>query len=259
MEKQKLVPIDQDRFTRTAPHFKIVHASAGTPARRGVLRTPHGDIETPAFMPVGTTGSVKGMSPEDLVTLGAQVILCNAYHLYLRPGHDFIAERHGLHPFISWNRPILTDSGGYQIFSLNALSKVTEEGVSFQSHLDGSRHFITPEKAIEIEAGLGADIIMTFDECLSYPSSYEETAASLDRTLRWAKRCKEAHHREDQLLYGIIQGGVFSDLREKGVEGLLEIGFDGLAVGGLSVGEPQEKMLAVLEETTTGMSACRSS
>jgi queuine tRNA-ribosyltransferase len=199
-------------------------------------------------MPVGTAGSVKGMSPEDLTGLGAQIILCNAYHLYLRPGHEFVAKRGGLHSFIGWDRPILTDSGGYQIFSLNLLSKVTDEGVMFQSHIDGSRHFITPERAIEIEEGLGADIIMAFDECLPYPSDYPKTAASVDRTLRWAERSKKARRRPDQYLYGIVQGGFYGDLRKKGVEGLLEIGFDGIAVGGLSVGEPQAEMLRVLEE-----------
>lgn len=234
--------------SRPDPHFIIERASAKTPARRGILRTPHGEIQTPAFLPVGTAGSVKGMDPEDLTALGAEMILCNAYHLYLRPGHDFIAQRGGLHSFIVWDRPILTDSGGYQVFSLNLLSKVTDEGVMFQSHLDGSRHFLTPEKAIEIEAGLGADIVMAFDECLAYPSDYTKTAASLDRTLGWARRSKAAHHRKDQYLYGIVQGGFYDDLREKGLEGLLKIGFDGYAIGGLSVGEPPEKMLHVLEK-----------
>jgi len=229
-------------------HFQLLYRSEGTPARRGVVRTFHGEIQTPAFMPVGTLGSVKGMSPEDLERLGAEIILGNAYHLYLRPGHEFIARRGGLHSFIGWNHPILTDSGGYQLFSLNVLTKVTDEGVTFQSHLDGSRHFITPERAIEIEEGLGADIIMAFDECLPYPSDYTKTAASLDRTLDWARRCKSAHHRQDQFLYGIIQGGFYEDLRKKATEDLLEIGFDGIAVGGLSVGEPQEQMLHILDE-----------
>ncbi len=228
-------------------HFRILHRSHETPARRGVVTTAHGEVQTPAFMPVGTLGSVKGMSPEDLDRLGAEMILCNAYHLYLRPGHTFVARRGGLHPFIGWNRPILTDSGGYQIFSLNLLTKVTDEGVTFQSHLDGSRHFITPEKAIEIEERLGADIIMAFDECLPYPSDYPKTAASLDRTLDWARRCKEARRREDQSLYGIVQGGFYDDLRKRAIEGLLRVGFDGYAIGGLSVGEPQEEMLRVLE------------
>ncbi len=207
----------------------------------------HGTVETPAFMSVGTAGTVKGMTPADLEDLGAQIILCNAYHLYLRPGHDFIKKRGGLHPFMAWNKPILTDSGGYQVFSLNALSKITEEGVEFQSHIDGSRHFVSPEKAIEIEAALGADIIMAFDECLEYPATRERAEASLNRTLRWADRSMSAHHREDQFLYGIIQGGCYPDLRKQGLEGLLHLDFDGLAVGGLSVGEPQEEMLKVLE------------
>ncbi|MEO2055275.1 MAG: tRNA guanosine(34) transglycosylase Tgt [Nitrospira sp.] len=240
--------IKTEYSARDAGHFKIVHSSKTSFARSGVIRTDHGEIETPAFMPVGTAGTVKGMSPEDLTGLGAQVILCNAYHLYLRPGDGFIEKRKGLHSFISWDKPILTDSGGYQIFSLTGLARVTEEGVTFQSHLDGSRHFISPERAIEIESNIGADIIMAFDECLPYPSDYEKTRLSLDRTLRWAGRCKEAHSRKDQFLYGIIQGGFYNDLREKGVEGLLEMDFDGLAVGGLSVGEPQEKMLEVLEK-----------
>jgi queuine tRNA-ribosyltransferase len=229
-------------------HFKVLHASDKSPVRRGVLSTSHGEIQTPAFLPVGTGGTVKGMTPEDLIQLGAQMILCNAYHLYLRPGHDFVAKREGLHHFISWDRPILTDSGGYQVFSLNVLSKVSDDGVAFQSHLDGSRHVLTPEKAVEIQEGLGADIIMAFDECLAYPSDYVKTSASLNRTLRWARRCKDARRRKDQFLYGIIQGGFYDDLRRKGVEGLLEIGFDGYAIGGLSVGEPQDKMLEVLEK-----------
>ena len=248
MERVEINAAVEKREKQAGGHFQLLHRSETMAARRGIVRTLHGDIQTPAFLPVGTLGSVKGMSPEDLERLDAGMILCNAYHLYLRPGHDFIARRGGLHAFIGWNRPILTDSGGYQIFSLNLLTKVTDEGVTFQSHLDGSRHFITPEKAIEIEEGLGADVIMAFDECLPYPSDYAKTAASLDRTLDWARRCKAAHRREDQFLYGIIQGGFYDDLRRKGAEDLLEIGFDGVAIGGLSVGEPQEKMLHILEE-----------
>lgn len=248
MERIEIDTATEKKKGQAGEHFRLLHRSQERPARRGIVRTFHGEIQTPAFMPVGTLGSVKGMSPEDLERLGAEIILGNAYHLYLRPGHDFIARRGGLHSFIGWNRPILTDSGGYQIFSLNLLTKVTDEGVTFQSHLDGSRHFITPEKAIEIEEGLGADIIMAFDECLPYPSDYAKTAASLDRTLDWARRCKAARRRQDQFLYGIVQGGFYEDLRRKGTEDLLEIGFDGVAIGGLSVGEPQEKMLHILEE-----------
>ncbi|MFQ5598416.1 MAG: tRNA guanosine(34) transglycosylase Tgt [Nitrospiria bacterium] len=229
-------------------HFETSHLSHPGPARRGRIRTVHGMIETPAFMPVGTAASVKGMSPEDLKGLGAEIILCNAYHLYLRPGHRLIEAQGGLHGFMAWDRPILTDSGGYQVFSLSSLNRVGEEGVRFKSHLDGSEHLMTPEKAIEIESSLGADIIMVFDECLPYPSDYDATDASLDRTLRWAQRSKSSHRRKDQFLYGIVQGGFYADLRKKGVEGLLDLGFAGLAIGGLSVGEPQEEMLKVIEE-----------
>lgn len=230
-------------------HFTLHHTSQTSRARRGTIHTLHGDIETPAFAPVGTAGSVKGMSSEDLLQLGTQMILCNAYHLYLRPGDEFVAARKGLHSFIGWNRPILTDSGGYQVFSMKLLTKISDEGVVFKSHLDGSSHFFTPEKAIQIEERLGADIIMVFDECLAYPSDYQMATRSLDRTLGWALRSKQAHKREGQFLYGIIQGGFYDDLREKAVESLCRIGFDGYAMGGLSVGEPKEEMLRVLEKT----------
>ncbi|MBN4054381.1 tRNA guanosine(34) transglycosylase Tgt [Nitrospira defluvii] len=239
----------------TGSHFEVLQVSKEGRSRLGRIRTLHGTIETPAFMPVGTAATVKGMAPDDLKKLGADMILCNAYHLYLRPGHENVQRRGGLHDFMAWDRPILTDSGGYQVFSLSGLNKVTEEGVVFQSHIDGSRHFITPEKAIGIESALGADIIMAFDECLPYPSDYNTTTASLDRTLRWAERSMNAHHREDQFLYGIIQGGFYSDLRQKGMENLLGLGFDGLAFGGLSVGEPQEEMLKVVEMLVPHMPA----
>ena len=228
-------------------HFEVRSQIKNSTVRRGRVRTLHGDIQTPAFMPVGTAGTVKGMSPVDLKDLGADIMLCNAYHLYLRPGHTFVEKKGGLHTFISWDRPILTDSGGYQVFSLNALSKISEEGVAFQSHIDGSHHFVSPEKAIEIESALGADIIMAFDECLEYPAEHSRSKAALERTLRWAARSKSAHHRDDQFLYGIIQGGCYPDLRKQSLEGLIEIGFDGYALGGLSVGEPQEEMLKVIE------------
>jgi len=235
------------------PHFEVLSDSECLTenvgrARLGRIHTLHGVINTPAFCPVGTLGTVKGMDPDDLEGLGVEMMLSNAYHLYLRPGHHFIEKRGGLHNFIGWHHPILTDSGGYQIFSLSGLTKISEEGANFQSHIDGSRHFISPEKAIEIENSLGADIIMAFDECLPYAADLKKTAASVDRTLRWAKRSKSAHRNKKQSLYGIVQGGFFPDLRKVGVEGLLEIGFDGYAIGGLSVGEPQEEMMNVLDQ-----------
>jgi len=231
----------------TIPHFKLLYKSNEGSARLGLIQTPHGSFETPAFLPVGTAGSVKGMTTEELKKLEVTAILCNAYHLYLRPGHDFIAKRKGLHAFMSWDRPILTDSGGYQIFSQNRLTKVTDEGVLFRSHLDGSAHFLSPEKVIEIEEAIGADIIMPLDECLPYGADYEKTDQSLNRTLVWALRAKKAQTRSDQYLYGLLQGGFYPDLRKKAIETILSIGFDGIAIGGLSVGEPQEEMLNVLE------------
>ncbi len=229
-------------------HFTVLKTSTKTSARRGILRTPHGIIQTPAFMPVGTKGSVKGMAPSDLIDLGVEMLLCNAYHLYLRPGCRFVEERGGLQKLLAWNRPILTDSGGYQVLSLNTLVRVNDEGVVFKSHLDGSRHAFSPEKAIEVQEALGADIIMSFDECLAYPSDYAKTSSSLKRTLLWARRSKEAHHLENQSLYGIIQGGFYPDLREVSLTGLLEIGFDGYAVGGLCVGEPKEMTFQTLQQ-----------
>jgi queuine tRNA-ribosyltransferase len=228
-------------------HFSLTYKSDNASPRCGIVQTAHGVFETPAFLPVGTLGSVKGMTPEELKRLNVSALLCNAYHLYLRPGHDFIAKQKGLHRFMGWDRPILTDSGGYQIFSQNRLTKITDEGVLFRSHLDGSEHFLSPETVIAIEEGIGADIIMPLDECLPYPSEYKTTATSLDRTLSWAIRCHQARKRQDQYLYGIVQGGFYPDLRKKAVEALLEVGLDGIAIGGLSVGEPQEEMLKVLE------------
>jgi len=236
--------------TTTPPHFTRLRTCATTAARRGLLRTAHGEIQTPAFCPVGTVGSVKGMTPQDLIALGAQMILANAYHLYLRPGHLFLKERGGLHPFMAWPRPILTDSGGYQLFSMKLLTQVSDEGVTFKSHLDGARHFLTPESVIQIEAAIGADIIMPLDECLAYPTDYETASRSLSRTLHWAARSKQAHDHPNQCLYGIVQGGFHDGLRRRAVSELLEIGFDGYAVGGLSVGEPQEEMLRIVEQVT---------
>jgi len=218
-------------------------------ARLGRCHTAHGVFHTPAFIPVGTQATVKAMTPEELRDLGAEIILSNTYHLYLRPGHERIRRLGGLHRFMHWEHPLLTDSGGFQVFSLNSLMKVSEEGVEFQSHLDGSRHFITPEKAIAIQEALGADIIMCLDECTPYPASHEEAECSLQRTLKWSRRCRESHRASHQALFGIVQGGMYSDLRRKGVEVLVEIGFDGYALGGLSVGENKESMARVIGET----------
>lgn len=211
-------------------------------ARLGRIETPHGGFDTPMFMPVGTRGTVKGLTPEDLKAIGAGIILSNTYHLYLRPGHTLIRDLGGLHKFMGWERPILTDSGGFQVFSLGALRKIDEHGVSFSSHLDGSRHVLTPESAIEIQEALGADIIMNFDECTPYPASRQYTIDSMHLTHRWAARCKEAKKRPDQALFGIIQGGMFPDLRRESAEAIIEIGFDGYALGGLSVGEEKPLM-----------------
>jgi queuine tRNA-ribosyltransferase len=218
-------------------------------ARSGYLTTPHGVVRTPVFMPVGTQGAVKGMTPAMLEEAGARLILANTYHLYLRPGQNLIKEAGGLHKFMNWQGAILTDSGGFQVFSLGALRKITPEGVLFQSHIDGSRHFISPETAIRIQEDLAADIIMTFDDCTPYPSTHEETEASLKITLEWAKRCKAAKTRNDQSLFGIVQGGIYHDLRQKALYEIIDTGFDGYALGGLSVGEPKEEMMAIVQET----------
>ena len=212
-------------------------------ARRGLLKTPHGDIETPAFMPVGTQATVKTLSPEEIRESGSQIILGNTYHLYLRPGHELIAKLGGLHKFMNWSGPILTDSGGFQVFSLKGLNKVSEEGVSFQSHLDGSRHMITPELAIEIQQALGSDIIMCFDEPPSYPSDKFKIKDAMDRTTRWEERCKKAKTNPHQALFGITQGGTDPDLRVESARQIMNIGFDGYAIGGLSVGESRTLML----------------
>ena len=229
--------------------FKILKKDSKSGARVGVGITSHGTFRTPAFMPVGTQATVKAMTPEELREMGAEVILSNTYHLYLRPGHELIRRMGGLHRFMNWNHPLLTDSGGFQVFSLSSLVKVTGEGAHFQSHLDGSRHFLSPEKAIEIQQALGADIIMCLDECTAYPASREEAARSLELTLEWARRCRDSHNSPDQALFGIVQGGIHSDLRQKAVETLAGIGFDGFALGGLSVGESKEEMFRVVADT----------
>lgn len=215
-------------------------------ARAGIIHTPHGDILTPVFAPVGTQATVKTLTPTDLHELGAMLILANTYHLYLRPGPDLIAEFGGLHPFMQWSGPILTDSGGFQVFSLEGLRKVDEEGVTFRSHIDGSEHRFTPEKVVAIQEKLGADIIMAFDECPP-PTDYAYNVEALARTHRWAERCRAAHNRPDQALYGIVQGGVFTDLRLQSAEFLSALDFPGYGIGGLSVGETKEEMHRVLD------------
>lgn len=227
--------------------FTILHQDASSRARLGSLKTVHGEIETPIFMPVGTNATVKAMTPEDLKAVNAQIILANTYHLYLRPGHRLVEKLGGLHRFMNWERPILTDSGGFQVFSLGELRKIDENGVKFQSHLDGSYHILTPELAIQIQEALGADIIMCFDECPPATADYEYVRRSLELTTRWALRCKEAHHREGQQLFGIIQGGMHHDLRARSLDEICSIGFDGYALGGLSVGEEKEQMYGVME------------
>ena len=231
--------------------YELLHVDKNSGARRGVVHTPHGDIQTPIFMPVGTLATVKAMSPEELKNdVKAQIILSNTYHLYLRPGHDIVKEAGGLHKFMNWDRPILTDCGGFQVFSLSSLRKISEEGVLFNSHLDGSKHMFTPEKVMEIEEALGADIIMAFDECCPYPADYEYVKKSMERTTRWAVRCKEAHKTENQGLFGIIQGGFYKDLREQSAKDLISLDFPGYAIGGISVGEPKEEFLDILRYTT---------
>ena len=234
----------------SAIRYELIKTCKQSGARLGRLHTPHGVIETPIFMPVGTQATVKSMTPEELKEIGSQIILSNTYHLYMRPGHDLVKEAGGLHKFMNWDRPILTDSGGFQVFSLGPLRKITEEGVHFRSHIDGSKHFISPEKAMEIQNALGSDIMMAFDECAPYPADREYVKNSLERTTRWLKRCKEAHkNTEKQALFGIIQGGMYKDLREQSAKEILELDLPGYAVGGLSVGEPKELMYEVLDYT----------
>lgn len=217
-------------------------------ARRASLVTAHGVIQTPAFMPVGTVGSVKSVCPRDLKDAGTQILLGNTYHLYLRPGDELVARRGGLHKFMGWDGPILTDSGGFQVFSLQDIRRISEEGVEFRSHIDGSKHFFSPEKVVSIQRNLGSDIMMVLDECVAFGADREYTARSLELTTRWARRCREAYPQGsgDQLLFGITQGGFHLDLREKSRAQLAEIPFDGFAIGGLSVGESTAEMYAIL-------------
>ena len=226
--------------------FDLLHEDTQTSARAGMIHTPHGDIPTPVFAPVGTLATVKTLTPTDLETLGATLILSNTYHLYLRPGADLIAEFGGIHQFMNWHGPVLTDSGGFQVFSLKGLRKVDRDGVTFQSHLDGSRHRFTPESVIATQEQIGADIIMAFDECAD-PNDYNYNIAALERTHRWAERCLAAHSKADQALYGIVQGGIFPDLRQQSAEFLISLDFPGYAVGGLSVGESKADMHHILE------------
>ncbi len=230
--------------------FKIIKKDQLSRARLGRVETNHGSFNTPAFLPVGTQGTVKSLTPEELLEIGVEAILGNTYHLFLRPGHETIGRLGGLHRFIHWERPILTDSGGFQIFSLGNLRKISEEGVMFQSHLNGSSHFLTPEKVLEIQRILGSDIAMVLDECIPYPSSYQYVKASTERTSHWAKRCLQMKRETDPALFAIVQGGVYRELREKSAQTLVEMNFQGYAIGGLSVGESKSIMLDVLEWTT---------
>jgi queuine tRNA-ribosyltransferase len=227
--------------------FKVKHVCKQSGARIGELKTPHGIIETPVFMPVGTQATVKGLRPEDLKDLKAQIILSNTYHLFLRPGSEVVKNAGGLHKFMNWDRPILTDSGGFQIFSLSDLRKITDSGVEFRSHLSGEKFFITPEKCMQIQNDLGADIIMAFDECSKAGASYEEAREASDRTTRWVKRCYDVQKNEKQMLFPIIQGNVYKDLREKSLNEVAPYARCGIAVGGLSVGEPKEIMYEILD------------
>jgi queuine tRNA-ribosyltransferase len=223
--------------------FKILKKDGS--ARRGTLTTKRGVINTPAFMPVGTLGTVKAMSTDELKDMGAEIVLGNAYHLYLRPGHEVVSTLGGIHRFMNWNGPVLTDSGGFQVFSLSTFRKIEQKGVEFRSHLDGSLHFIGPVEAMKIQGLLDADIAMTFDECIPYPATYEYTSQSIELTAEWAKTCKE-HRNNGQALFGIVQGGIYKDLREKSSGDIINVGFDGYAVGGLSVGEPKEEMHEII-------------
>ncbi len=230
--------------------YELIKEDKHTGARLGKIHTNHGVINTPIFMPVGTQATVKSMTSEDLEEMDANIILGNTYHLYLRPGQEIMEKAGGLHNFMNWDRPILTDSGGFQVFSLNDLRKITEEGVEFCSHLDGSRHFMSPEKSIDMQNTIGADIIMCFDECAPADADYEYTKKSMEMTTRWAKRCKDAHKRpDDQALFGIVQGGMYEDLRAESVRGLTEIDFPGYSIGGLSVGESKDTMYRILDAT----------
>ncbi len=240
---------DYPRLTTIILEFKVLKKSLKSKARLGEIRTPHGQFESPVFMPVGTQGTVKAVSSEDMKEMAIKIILANTYHLYLRPGHRIIEKLGGLHRFMSWDGPILTDSGGFQVYSLSRLRTISEEGVTFQSHLDGSRHFIGPKEAMVIQQALGADIIMAFDECAPYPADYEYVLNSVRLTSLWAKRCMGYKEGTHQALFGIVQGGIYPDLRERSATELTQVNFDGYALGGLSVGEDRDSRERVIKET----------
>ena len=235
--------------------FEVLKTCKQSGARLGLLHTPHGDIHTPVYMPVGTAAVVKAMTSREMEEIGTQILLSNTYHLHLRPGEDLVAEAGGLHRFMDWHKPILTDSGGFQVFSLAGIRTIAEEGVTFQSHLDGSRQFIGPETSMDIQQKLGADIAMAFDVCSPYPCDHETARVNMERTHRWAQRCKEHHTREDQALFGIVQGAFYKDLRIESAKTLSDMDFIGYGIGGLSVGEPKPIMYEMLEEMMPYMPA----
>lgn len=228
--------------------FELLHVCKQSGARLGVVHTPHGDIPTPIYMPVGTAATVKAMTPREMEEIGTKIMLSNTYHLHLRPGEDLVREAGGIHQFMDWHHPVLTDSGGFQVFSLAGIRKIAEEGVTFQSHIDGSRHFIGPETSMDIQEALGADIAMAFDVCSPYPCDYDTAKVNMERTHRWAQRCKDHHTREDQALFGIVQGAFYKDLRIESAKVLADMDFPGYGIGGLSVGEPKPIMYEMLEE-----------
>ena len=228
-------------------YYELIKQDSRTGARAGILHTPHGDIETPTYMAVGTQATVKGVIPKDLKEAGSQIILANTYHLYMRPGDELVRDAGGLHKFMAWDRPILTDSGGFQVFSLAKLNKIKDEGVEFSSHVDGSKHFITPEKAISIENNLGADIIMAFDQCSPYGSNYADSKIAMERTLKWLDRCYNYHKNPEQALFPIVQGNMYKDLRATSLKETIPYAKYGIAIGGLSVGEPKDVMYEIMD------------
>ena len=237
-------------MTKHAVTYELIKECPRSGARLGRLHTPHGTFETPMFMPVGTQATVKTLAPEELYDMGSQVILSNTYHLFLRPGHELVRKAGGLHKFMNYKRGMLTDSGGFQVFSLGAMRKITEEGVMFRSHIDGSKQFLSPEVSTQVQEALGADIAMAFDECIPYPADHDYANRSTARTTRWAERCRKAHTSPTQGMFGIVQGGMYKDLRTRSARELVAMDFDGYSIGGLSVGEPHDLMYDILEHTT---------